>query len=141
MSIALDIYQAFKDDETKARALAEAFDRLEQRIPADVATQDQLETVRLELKRDIQELRVEIERIRADLTAEIGRVRADLATEIERIRADLTTEIEKIRANLTTEIGSVRTDVARTHAATLRWVTGLLIAQAGVIVTLIKLLP
>ncbi len=108
MSIALDIYQAFKDDEAKARALAEAFDRLEQRIPADVATQDQLETVKLELKRDIQELRVEIERI---------------------------------RANLITEIEGIRTDVARTHASTLRWVTGLLIAQAGVIVTLIKLLP
>ncbi|RMG87388.1 MAG: DUF1640 domain-containing protein, partial [Candidatus Dadabacteria bacterium] len=109
----------FKDDEVKARALAEAFDRLEHRIPANVATEEHLETTKLALQKEIEQLR------------------ADLTKDIEQVRADLTARIEENRLS----IEQVRAEIARTHASTVRWVTGLLIAQAGVIVALIKILP
>jgi hypothetical protein len=56
--------------------------------------------------------------------------KADLAA----LRADLKAEIATVRAELKAEIAEVKADI-------LKWMFGALIAQAALVVTLIKLLP
>ncbi|NIR50897.1 DUF1640 domain-containing protein [candidate division KSB1 bacterium] len=62
---------------------------IESRVRTDVATQE-----------DIYELRLEIEKTRADVSTRIEEVRAELSTRIEEVRAGLSSKIEKVRADL-----------------------------------------
>ena len=82
MGYAVKIYEAFKEDEIKAKLLAEFIELVEQTI-----LNNQLAT-----RQDvtISELK---------LTKEIEQVRADLSIEIEKIRTDLTKEIHQSHAN------------------------------------------
>ena len=57
MSIALDVYQAFKDDETKAKVLAEAFERIEQKIREAEARQKRYEELRRQAELELEVLR------------------------------------------------------------------------------------
>ncbi len=86
------------------------------RIPEDVARQQ-----------DVYELRLEIEKIRAELIERIEQVRADLTKEIEQVRADLTKEIEQLRADLTR-------DIALSKATQTRWAFLFWISQMAVLV-------
>lgn len=119
MGYAVKIYEAFKEDEIKAKLLAEFIELVEQAI-----LNNQLAT-----RQDvtISELK---------LTKEIEQVRADLSIEIEKIRTDLSIKIEKIRTDLTKEIH-------QSHANTLRWMIGLfftaVLTQAGLIIALLQL--
>ena len=73
MSAALRLYEQLteaKDDKTRARLIAEAFDELEDRFPqlADLATQGHVRESELRLQKEIKEvegrLRKEIEAVR-----------------------------------------------------------------------------
>jgi len=124
MGLAVKIYEAFKDDETKARVLADVIESLEQIIKVnEVATRSDIKNTELALIREIEQIRKdmketelkltkEIEDVRADLSKEIEKVRADLSKEIEKVRADLSKEIEKVRADLSKEIEEVRADLS-----------------------------
>ncbi len=57
MSIALDIHQAFKDDEVKARALAEAFERIEQKIREAEARRKRYQELRRRAELELEILR------------------------------------------------------------------------------------
>jgi len=136
MRLATKVYEVFKDDEAKARALAELFDEIEVAINSnDAATSHDLykaeltlvkeieqnranfsieiEKVRGEIKETELRLKKEIDQVKADLTKEIEQVRADLSREIEQVRADLSKEIEQVRADLSREIEQVRADLSR----------------------------
>ncbi|MBK1733857.1 DUF1640 domain-containing protein [Halorhodospira abdelmalekii] len=83
MTSAVAFYEALTsapDDRTRARIIAEAFERLEDRYPhlPDLATQAHLRETELRLQK-------EIEQIRADLKLDIEQLR----TETVRIKSDL----------------------------------------------------
>ena len=87
MRLAAKVYEAFKDDEQKARVLSEVVEELESRIAPlrDVATKGDLEVTKLTLQK-------EIEQVRLSLQKEIEQVRR----EIEQVRR----EIEQVRASI-----------------------------------------
>lgn len=66
---------------------------------------------------------------------------AELKREIEQVRADLTAELARIRADLDLKIASVQLKIADVKVDVIKWVAGLMIAQAAAVVALIKLLP
>lgn len=117
MGLAVRVYEAFKDDEKKAKVLSEVIDELESRIAPlrDVATRGDLEVVKLSLQKELEEVRLSLQK-------EIEQVRLSLQKEIERVRLSLQKEIE------------------RAKAGTVKWVIGLLVLQTGVIVSVIALL-
>lgn len=58
---------------------------------------------------------------------------SNLTKHIESVRAELKKDIELLRSELTKEI-------AESKAGTIRWVAGMLVAQAALIASLVKLL-
>jgi len=127
MGYAVRVYEAFKDDEVKAKVLAEFIEKVEEAINNNqVATRQDL---------GLQELK---------LTKEIKDVELRLTKEIEQVRADLTKEIEQVRAELRLEIEKVRVEMHQIKASILKWLIGLLFAQTitiiGVIVGLFQAL-
>ena len=113
MRLAAKVYEAFKDDEQKARILSEVVEELESRIAPlrDVATKGDLEVTKLTLQK-----------------------------EIEQVRLSLQKEIEQVRLSLQKEIEQVRREIEQVRASILKWVAGLLVVQTGVIVSVIALL-
>ncbi|NEV65194.1 DUF1640 domain-containing protein [Thiorhodococcus minor] len=87
MSSVVELYEALAsapDDRARARVIAEAFERLEERYPhlPDLATQQHLRETELRLQR-------EIEAVRANLTLQIEQLRGEVKTDIERNRNSL----------------------------------------------------
>jgi len=128
MSLALRIYEAFKEDESKAKILSEVIDDMDRRIvPMEqISTKGDLEVTRLTLTKEIDEVKL-------TLTKEIDEVRLTLTKEIEQVKLTLTKEIDEVRLTLTKEIEQVKSGI-------IKWVTGLLLVQTGVIITVITLL-
>ncbi|RLE30816.1 hypothetical protein DRJ27_02735, partial [Candidatus Acetothermia bacterium] len=94
MGLAVKVYEAFKDDERKAKVLSEVIDELESRIAPlrDVATKGDLEVIKLALQKEIEEGRKEIEKVRK----EIEEVRG----EVEKVRLSLEKRIEEVKASV-----------------------------------------
>jgi chromosome segregation ATPase len=131
MTSSVALYEALTsapDDRTRARLIAEAFERLEERYPhlPELATQGHIRESELRLQKEIEQVRAElretelrlqkeIEQVRADLRSEIEQMRADLRSEIEQMRADLRSEIEQMRADLRSEIEQVRAGLRETE--------------------------
>ena len=107
------MYEAFKDDEKKAKVLSEVIDELESRIAPlrDVATRGDLDVVKLALQKEIEQARLSLQK-----------------------------EIEQVRLSLQKEIKWVRKEIESAKASTIKWVIGLLVLQTGVIVSVIALL-
>ena len=87
MGLAVKVYEAFKDDERKAKVLSEVIDELESRIAPlrDVATKGDLEVTKLALQKEIEEVRKEIEEVRG----EVEKVRLLLEKRIEEVKASV----------------------------------------------------
>ena len=81
MGLAVKVYEAFKDDEKKAKVLSEVIDELESRIAPlrDVATKGDLEVTKLALQKEIEQVRGEVEQVRLTLQKEIEEVRREIA--------------------------------------------------------------
>jgi predicted nucleic acid-binding Zn-ribbon protein len=149
MPSAIQLYDkllAAPDDKTRARLIAEAFERLEERYPpiADLATQasvketelrllKEIETVRKEMREMEGKLRLEIEGVRK----EIREVESGLRLEIEGVRKEmremegkLRLEIEGVRK----EIETVHKEIAVLKTDLIKWIIGLLIAQTGILI-------
>ena len=77
----------------------------------------------------------------AELRAQSERLKAELQLQIEKIRADLTSQIEKVRADLTSQIEKQKVYAESQKVELLKWLLGALIAQTGLIVALVKLIP
>lgn len=119
--MAARVYEAFKDDEKKARVLAEVVEELERHI-LGVPTKSDLQA--LATKDDLKPLATKDELEITKLT---------LQKEIEEVRLSLQKEIEEVKLSLQKEI-------ERTKASIVKWVAGLLVVQTGVIVSIITLL-
>ncbi len=156
----IDLYDsllAAKDERSRARIIANAFERLEDRYPEikDMVTASGLRETELRLQKEIEQTRLRIEEVRAELGRDIEQVRADLSRDIEQVRADLSREIEQvrlrieevrselgkeieqIRADLSKDIEKVRSDLTKEIALgnqkVLRWTTALMFAQLAAI--------
>jgi chromosome segregation ATPase len=135
---AVELYEALTsapDDKTRARLIAEAFERLDERYPhlKEVATQAHLRETELRLLKEIEQVRREIQQARADLRLEIEQLRSELKGDIEQLRAELKGDIEQLR-------GEVRTQIAQAKVDLLKWVVPLMLAQVAAIAALVKLL-
>jgi len=130
MGLAVKVYEAFKDDEKKAKVLSEVIDELEGRtLPfRDVATKGDLEVTKLALQKEIEEVRREIEEVRREIE-EVRREIEEVRREIEEVRG----EVREVELRLQAEIERIRSSI-------IKWVVGLLLVQTGVIVSLFGLL-
>ncbi|MFB1486516.1 MULTISPECIES: DUF1640 domain-containing protein [unclassified Thiocapsa] len=163
MSSSVALYEALTtapDDRTRARVIAEAFERLEERYPhlPDLATQGHVRESELRLQKDIEQVRAElratelrlqaeIEQVRTDLRAtelrlqgEIEQVRAELKIDIEHLRAELKADIEQIRADLHATELRLQKEIAHVKLDLLKWLVPLMFAQVAAIAALVKLL-
>ena len=123
MSSSVALYEALTnapDERARARVIAEAFERLEERYPhlPELATQGHVRESELRLQKEIEQIRAEIEQVRAELKHDIEQLRAALQLDIEQVRGD----------------------VARTKNDLLKWIVPLMFAQVAVIAALVKLL-
>jgi hypothetical protein len=126
-----DALTSAPDDRARARVIAEAFERLEERYPhlPDLATQGHVREAELRLQKEIAQ-------VHAELKLDIEQVRSDLrATELS-----LKKDIEQLRAELKLDIERVRGEVARTRIDLLKWIVPLMFAQVAAIAALVKLL-
>lgn len=83
MGYAIKIYEAFKDDEEKAKLLAEFIEMVEEAISNNqLATRQDLTVTELKLIKEIELLRSEMKDTELKLTKEIELVRKDLTVEI-----------------------------------------------------------
>ena len=104
---------------------------LRQETKADIAgVQREIEVLRQETKADIAGVQREIEVLRQETKADIAGVQRD----IEGLRHETRTGMEALRQETKAGLAEVKADL-------LKWMTGALIAQGGVIVALLKLLP
>jgi hypothetical protein len=115
----LNIYNRLKSaglPEASAKEIAEVF---RETIEENLATTTDLKTTE------------------SNLTKYIESVRAELKKDIESVRAELKTELKK---NVELVRAELRKEIAESKVSTIRWVAGMLIAQAAFIATLVKLL-
>ncbi|MDZ7762155.1 MAG: hypothetical protein U5L00_18120 [Desulfovermiculus sp.] len=152
----IDLYDsllAAEDERARARIIANAFERLEDRYPEikDMVTASGLRETELRLQKEIEQTRLRIEEVRSELGKDIEQVRADLSKEIEQVRLrieevrselgkdieQVRLRIEEVRADLTKEIEQVRSDLTKEIALgnqkVLRWTTALMFAQLAAI--------
>ncbi|MFW6456361.1 MAG: hypothetical protein ACOCYY_03835, partial [Desulfohalobiaceae bacterium] len=111
----IDLYDsllAAEDERARAKIIATAFERLEDRYPElkDMATASGVKEAELGLQKEIEQTRLRIEEVRSELIREIEQARADLSKEIEQLRADLSKDIEQLRADLSKDIEQRRTE-------------------------------
>jgi hypothetical protein len=81
MGVALKVYEQLteaKDDRERAKIIADAFEALEARYPADVATQGHVRESELRLQKEIQQVRLEIKEVEGRLQKEMESVRLEI---------------------------------------------------------------
>ncbi len=118
----LNIYSRLKSTglpEESAREIAEVF---RETIDEKLANKNDLKTTESNLAKYIESVHMDLKTTESNLTKYIESVRAELKKDIELLRSEL------------------RREIAESKAGTIRWVAGMLVAQAGLIATLVKLL-
>ena len=122
----LNIYNRLKStglSEESAKAIAEIF---REAIEENLANKNDLKTTETNLKKYIESVRGELEKY-------IESVRGELEIKIESLRTELKKDIEVLRTE-------VKTEIAESKTGTIKWVAGMLVAQAALIATLVKFL-
>ncbi|MDL1964379.1 MAG: DUF1640 domain-containing protein [Deltaproteobacteria bacterium] len=136
MPLAIDtlrIYSRLKSTgltEESAREIAEIF---RETVEENLASKNDLKTTESNLTKYI-------ESVRAELKKDIESVRAELKKDIELLRSDLTKEIELVRKDTKLISAELKQEIAESKAGIIKWVAGMLVAQAALIATLVKLL-
>ena len=122
----LNIYSRLKASglsEETAKEIAEVF---RETVEENLANKNDLRATESNLTKYI-------ESVRSELKKDIESVRSELKKDIESLRTELKKDIEILRIEL-------KKDIAESKANTVRWVAGMLIAQAALIAALVKLL-
>jgi chromosome segregation ATPase len=154
MTSSVALYEALTtapDERTRARVIAEAIERLEERYPhlPDLATQGHVREAELRLQKEIEQVRAElretelrlkkeIEQVRAELKADIEQIRAELKADIEQIRAELKADIEQVRAALRETELRLQKEITHIKLDLLKWLVPLMFAQVAAIAALVK---
>ena len=85
---------------------------------------------------DVAKVQADIAKVQAALKTDIALVQADVA----KVQAALKTDIALVQADVAKVEAALKTDISTVKADLLKWMIGALIAQGGLIVTLIKVL-
>jgi hypothetical protein len=123
MNSSVALYEALTsapDDRARARVIAEAFERLEERYPhlPDLATQGHVRESELRLQKEIEQLRGEV------------------SIDIEQLRG----EVKTVELTLRKEIEQVRVEIVRIKNDLLKWLVPLMFGQVVAIAALVKLI-
>lgn len=145
MTSSVALYEALTsapDERARARVIAEAFERLEERYPhlLDLATQGHVREAELRLQKEIELVRAELRETELRLNKEIELVRAELKADIELVRAELKADIEQVRAELRGTELRLQKEIAQVKVDLLKWLVPLMFAQVAAIAALVKLL-
>ena len=112
-------------------AIHQDIDALRQETKASlVGVQRDIEVLRQETKASLVGVQREIEVLRQETQANIATVRQ----EIDALRQETKANLEALRQETKANLAEVKSDL-------LKWMVGALIAQGGVVVALLKLLP
>ena len=130
----------------QAQAEAQAA-TLREIIESDLATKHDIELIRHDIeliRHDTELVKKEIKDTETRLIERTAGVEASLTERIAGVEASLTERIAGAEASLIERIVTVaaenKTTIAETKAEIIKWVAGLMLVQAGLIVTLLKLL-
>ena len=145
MSSVIALYEALAsapDEKTRAKVIAEAFERLEERYPhlPDLATQGHLRESELRLQKEIEQVRAVLRETELRIKKEIEQVRAELKTDIEQVRADLRETELRLKKDIEQLRGELKTDIERVKTDLLKWIVPLMFAQIAATAALVKLL-
>lgn len=115
----VELYRAFEESlgKEKAQLVVKDITNLINEARQELVTRENLRETELKLMK-------EIEGVRLTLTKEIEGVRK---------------EVKEIELKLTHEIGEVKLEVEKVRSSVIKWIAGLLVAQTGVIITIIML--
>ncbi len=105
-------------------------------LNSNLATKAEIEGIKADIegiKADIEGIKADIEALRLATKADIEALRLATKADIEALRQATKAEIEALRL-------ATQADIANLKADLLKWMIGALIAQGGVIVTLISLI-
>ena len=113
-------------------------------LNSNLSTKTDIEALRLSTKADIALIQRDIEALRKETKADIEALRqatkTDLALiqqDIEVLRKETKTDIALVQRDIEVLRKETKADIANLKADLLKWMFGALIAQGGVIVTLI----
>ena len=135
--------------EATAEALADEQLRL---IQGELATKTDLAALQAATKADIEALRLatkaDIEGLRLSTQADIAELRAATQADIAALHGDIDSlrlmtqaDIAELREATRADIAGVRLEIEKTKADLIRWMAGLLIAQGGVIIAMLRVFP
>ena len=119
----IDVYEQLlsaPDDKTRARIIATAFERLEDRYPElkDLATATGVRETELRLLKEIEQIRQETQQIRADMHKFEQQVNADMHQSEQQIRADVHKFEQQIQANMHAMEQQIRKDIEQIRQET-----------------------
>ncbi len=145
MSTVVELYEALAsapDERARARVIAEAFERLEERDPhlPDLATRTHLSETELRLQKDIEQLRGELRQSELRLQKEIVQLRGDLTADIEQLRGELRQTELRLQKEMVQMRGDMTAAIERSRNSLLLWLIPLMFAQVGAMAALVKLL-
>ena len=105
---------------------------------ADIAgVHRDIDALRQATQADIAGVHRDIDALRQETKTSIAGVQREIAV----LRQETKADIETLRQETKASIAEVQRDIAEVKSDLLKWMTGALIAQGGVIVALLKLLP
>ena len=113
-------------------------------LNSNLATQADVAAIQRDIAaihRDIDALRQETKTSIAGVQREIEVLRQETKADIEVLRQETKADIEVLRQETKTSIAGVQREIAEVKSDLIKWMVGALIAQGGVIVALLKLLP
>ncbi|MBK1646854.1 DUF1640 domain-containing protein [Thiocapsa imhoffii] len=149
MSSVVELYEALAsapDERARARVIAEAFERLEERYPhlPDLVTRTHLSETELRLQKEIEQLRgevkTEIEQLRGELKTDIEQLRGEVRTDIEQLRGELRQTELRLQKEMVQMRGDMTAAIERSRNSLLLWLIPLMFAQVGAMAALVKLL-
>ena len=114
-----------------------------QLLNTNLATQADVAAIQRDIAaihQDIDALRQETKTSIAGVQREIEVLRQETKANIEGLRQETKANIEGLRQETKASIAEVQRDIAEVKSDLLKWMTGALIAQGGVVVALLKLL-
>ena len=89
---------------------------------------------------DVAAIHQDIDALRQETKANIDALRQETQANIDALRQETKADIEILRQETKASIAEVQRDIADIKSDLLKWMVGALIAQGGVVVTLLKLL-
>ena len=113
-------------------------------LNSNLSTKTDIEVLRQDTKTDIALIRRDIEVLRKETKADIALIQQDIEvlrketkTDIEALRQATKTDIALIQRDIEVLRKETKADIANLKSDLLKWMFGALIAQGGVVVTLI----